>query len=118
MPIRLPRKPTRSLDDMLRLASEASGVQEPSAAASSVNGAEPPLLSLKDAADWLCVSMSTLNRMLRRGDLAAIRVGAHRKIPSSYLSAYLAKNVITPSQVIEIVQSLSDPIEHIQNTER
>jgi len=122
MPIRLPRKTTRSLEHMLRLASEAPGLQESSVATPSISGADPgptpPLLSLKEAADWLSVSLSTLNRMIARGDLTAIRVGARRKVPASYLEAYLAKDIITPNQVIDIVQSLSEPSEHIQNTER
>jgi excisionase family DNA binding protein len=57
---------------------------------------EPPFLSLREAADWLCVSLSTMNRMIAKGDLATIRVGNRRKVPASYLAAYVAKDVLLP----------------------
>ena len=35
----------------------------------------PPFLSLREAADWLCVSSSTLKRMIAQGLLPTIRIG-------------------------------------------
>lgn len=60
---------------------------------------EPPFLSLKEAAEWLCISLSTLKRMVAKGELAALRVGARRKISASDLSAYIAKDILLPSEV-------------------
>jgi excisionase family DNA binding protein len=59
----------------------------------------PPFLSLRDAADWLCVSLPTLKRMIANAELRAVRVGARRKIPASYLSAYVARDILLPSEV-------------------
>ena len=127
MPIRLPQKPRRSLEEMLRLVPDASPPTRapeadpatPVAVLDAPPDPEPtpPFLSLKDAAEWLGVSMSTLTRMLRRGTLQAIRIGARRRLPANYLSAYLARDIITPNQIIDIVQSFSVQSDHIQNTE-
>ena len=57
----------------------------------------PPLLSLRDAADWLCVSLPTLKRMIANTELRAVRVGARRKAPASYLSAYVTRDILLPS---------------------
>ncbi len=65
----------------------------------------PPFLSLTEAADWLCVSVSTLKRLIAKGDLTTIRVGARQKIPASHLEAYVAKDILLPSQVTDPVQS-------------
>jgi len=66
----------------------------------------PPLLSLREAADWLCVSPSTLKRTIAKGHLATVRVGKHRKVPASYLAAYVAKDVLLPDQVVSIPTGL------------
>jgi excisionase family DNA binding protein len=65
----------------------------------------PPFLSLTAAADWLCVSVSTLKRMIAKGELTTVRVGARQKIPASQLAAYVAKDILLPSQVTDPVQS-------------
>ena len=65
----------------------------------------PPFLSLPEAADWLCVSVSTLKRLIAKGDLTTIRVGARQKIPASHLEAYVAKDILLPSQVVDPAQS-------------
>ena len=68
---------------------------EPEADAGDLNtdqaGPAPPFLSLREAADWLCVSRSTLKRMIAQGLLPTIRIGRRRKIPANALSAYVAK---------------------------
>jgi excisionase family DNA binding protein len=56
----------------------------------------PPFLSLREAADWLCVSITTLNRMIVSGDLIPVRVGKIRKIPASHLAAYIARDILLP----------------------
>ena len=58
----------------------------------------PPFLSLREAADWLCVSLSTLKRLIAKGELSTVRVGARQKIFANQLSAYIAKDVLLPSQ--------------------
>jgi len=68
---------------------------------------EPPFLSLREAADWLCVSLSTLKRMVARGELLAIRVGKHRKIPASSLAAYVGKDLLIPEENTETTTSIS-----------
>jgi excisionase family DNA binding protein len=65
----------------------------------------PPFLSLREAADWLCVSLPTLKRMIGNGELRAVRVGARRKVPASYLSAYVARDILLPSEVADVVRS-------------
>ena len=62
----------------------------------------PPFLSLREAADWLCVSLSTMKRTIAKGHIATVRVGKHRKVPASYLAAYVAKDVLLPHQVVSI----------------
>ncbi len=64
---------------------------------------QPPFLSLPEAAEWLCVSRSTIKRLIAQGDLAAVRVGARRKIPASSLSAYVKKDILIPSEVMETI---------------
>jgi excisionase family DNA binding protein len=66
----------------------------------------PPFLSLREAADWLCVSPSTMKRTIAKGYLATVRVGKHRKVPASYLAAYVAKDVLLPDQVVSIPTGL------------
>jgi excisionase family DNA binding protein len=68
----------------------------------------PPFLSLREAADWLCVSISTLKRLVAKGELATIRVGARRKIPASRLEAYIARDILLPCQVLDILRSEQD----------
>jgi excisionase family DNA binding protein len=62
----------------------------------------PPFLSLREAAEWLCVSLPTLNRTIAKGGLSTVRVGARRKVLANYLAAYVAKDILRPEQVIEI----------------
>jgi excisionase family DNA binding protein len=62
----------------------------------------PPFLSFREAADWLCVSLSTLKRMVAKGEFTAIRVGKRRKIPADYLAAYVGKDVLIPEDNTEV----------------
>jgi excisionase family DNA binding protein len=61
----------------------------------------PPFLSLREAADWLCVSRSTLKRMIAKGELTAVHVGKRRKIPANVLTVYVTRDVMFPSQVVD-----------------
>jgi excisionase family DNA binding protein len=65
----------------------------------------PPFLSLREAADWLCVSLSTLKRLIAKGELSTVRIGARQKIPASHLAAYIAKDVLLPSQAATLSQT-------------
>jgi excisionase family DNA binding protein len=53
------------------------------------------------------VSLSTLKRMVARGELLAIRVGKHRKIPASSLAAYVGKDLLIPEENTETTTSIS-----------
>ena len=59
----------------------------------------PPFLSLQEAADWLCVSMSTVKRLLNSGQLHAVRIGRRRKIPTDCLTAYAMAGILLPNQI-------------------
>jgi excisionase family DNA binding protein len=65
-------------------------------------GLTPPFLSLREAADWLCVSMSTVKRMIAQGQLSTIRVGHRQKIPADVLAAYVGKDLTIPTQAADI----------------
>jgi excisionase family DNA binding protein len=73
----------------------------PDPAAKGAGPPAPPFLSLGEAADWLSVSVTTLNRLIAKGDLATVRVGKVRKVPANYLAAYVAKDVLLPDQVVD-----------------
>ncbi|MEM3448808.1 MAG: helix-turn-helix domain-containing protein [Candidatus Bathyarchaeia archaeon] len=53
------------------------------------------LLSPKRVAEELNVSIWTVYRMVRRGDLVAIRVGRLLRIPESSLEAFIDLNRLT-----------------------
>ena len=84
-------------------ASEVPGTADCAATADAPPA--PSFLSVREAADWLCVSLSTLQRLVAKGELAAVRVGKRRKIPASCLSAYVARDILLPDQVIDNVES-------------
>ena len=50
---------------------------------------EHRLLTVREVADAIRVSTMTVYRLIRAGDLPAIRVGKHFRIRESDLSAYL-----------------------------
>ena len=105
MPIRLSRpRPASSLEEISRLVSDVTPVVP---AMPAQNGdpehapspPAPPFLSLREAADWLCVSLSTLKRLIGKGALETLRVGGRRKIPASVLAAYVARDILLPDEV-------------------
>lgn len=110
MPIRLTRAAVARGATEFVPASPSACAPEMSTAPVAVSAAAeaglpgPPFLSLREAADWLDVSLSTLNRMIAKGDLATVRVGKRRKVPASYLAAYVAKDILLPEQAIEFEQ--------------
>ncbi len=64
---------------------------EPSAERQA-NFSLPPFLGLGEAANWLGVSLSTIKRVVKRGELATLRIGARQKISLSEMRRYsLAK---------------------------
>jgi excisionase family DNA binding protein len=87
------------------LAAEVSAAPVAMGPAQAAHLPGTPFLSLREAGDWLCVSLSTMNRMIAKGDLATVRVGKHRKVPASYLAAYVAKDILLPEQVADITQA-------------
>jgi excisionase family DNA binding protein len=58
-----------------------------------------PFLSLREAADWLCVSRSTVKRLVARGDLITIRIGKRPKISADCLAAYVSRDILLPDEV-------------------
>ena len=111
MPIRLrrPSLPPSLADALLRTPDpkvdppDAAAVTDTPSADSVANASvalgppdtpQPPFLSLPEAAEWLCVSRSTVKRLIAKGDLEAIRVGARRKVPASSLSAYVKRDIL------------------------
>jgi excisionase family DNA binding protein len=110
MPIYLRRTVTRQDEEGFPPVS--SDAPTPGVSATAIgNGAAadpeppaPPFLSLREAADWLCVSRPTLNRIVAKGDLATVRVGRRRKVPAGYLAAYVARDILLPEQVADIAQ--------------
>jgi excisionase family DNA binding protein len=115
MPIKLRRKPGGETEENNALPAPdvaASGSPVPATNHPDEPGDQqqpaPPFLSLREAADWLCVSISTLKRLIAKCDLPTIRVGARRKIPADRLAAYIARDILLPSQVLDILQSEED----------
>jgi excisionase family DNA binding protein len=106
MSIKLSRpRPASSLNEISHLIPDVLPAGSPPAPSPDGNPANatpppaPPFLSLREAADWLCVSLSTLKRLIGKGTLATLRVGARRKIPASFLAAYVAREILLPDQV-------------------
>ncbi len=58
-----------------------------------------PLLTAADVADELRVSTMTVYRLVRRGDLPAVRVGRNYRIRRRDLTAYLEGQTVEPISV-------------------
>lgn len=56
---------------------------------------EDTLLSLKEAAQKLDVSLSTIRKFIENGELQGIKVGGRIKVRQSAIEHYLNKNVIS-----------------------
>lgn len=99
-----------SVEEITRLLPDVES-PEPSVqstANSSPASAEPlvasPFLSLREAADWLCVSRSTLKRLVTKGELTTVRVGKRRKISANCLSAYVTRDILLPQATTDICE--------------
>jgi excisionase family DNA binding protein len=57
------------------------------------------LLTADEVADLLRVSTMTVYRLIRRGELPAVRVGRNYRVRSGDLDTYLAGQVVDPSTV-------------------
>jgi excisionase family DNA binding protein len=89
-----------------------SGPAGPNAAAAGTEPSGPPFRSLREAAGWLCVSLPTLKPTIAKRDLRTVRVGKHRKVPASYLAAYVAKDILLLNQVVDFTQDCSIAFEY------
>lgn len=58
------------------------------------------LLTAAEVADQLRVSTMTIYRLIRRGELPAVRVGRNYRVRERDLEAYLATQVVDPSTVV------------------
>lgn len=54
------------------------------------------LLTVAEVADLLRVSTMTVYRLIRGGDLAAVRVGRNYRVRRGDLDAYLEQQVVEP----------------------
>lgn len=57
------------------------------------------LLTAAEVADQLRVSTMTIYRLIRRGELAAVRVGRNYRVRAADLDVYLAGQVVDPATV-------------------
>ncbi|MFP4149201.1 MAG: helix-turn-helix domain-containing protein [Nitriliruptoraceae bacterium] len=57
------------------------------------------LLTAAEVADQLRVSTMTIYRLIRSGELPAVRVGRNYRVPVAELERYLAQQVVDPSSV-------------------
>jgi excisionase family DNA binding protein len=57
------------------------------------------LLTANEVADQLRVSTMTIYRLIRRGELPAVRVGRNYRVRAGELDAYLRAQVVDPSTV-------------------
>ena len=106
MPIRLNRpKRATSLQEITRAlpsADEATPSAENAGDAPAEDNLPPRLLSLRETAEWLCVSLSTVKRLVARNELFTVRVGARRKVPANHLEAYIGRDILIPSEPPEL----------------
>ncbi len=86
----------RTADEGLQHASSrpqgsiAVGGELPAAAESATSDGDLQLVSLSDAARFLCVSRGTLYDLLRTGQLASVHIGRLRRIPLGELRRFVA----------------------------
>lgn len=59
----------------------------------------PQLLTAAEVADRLRVSTMTVYRLIRRGDLPAVRVGRNYRVRAVDLEGYLATQVVDPASI-------------------
>jgi excisionase family DNA binding protein len=57
------------------------------------------LLTAGEVADTLRVSTMTIYRLIRRGELPAVRVGRNYRVRASDLDDYLEQQVVDPTSV-------------------
>jgi excisionase family DNA binding protein len=62
-------------------------------------GMDDRLLTAHEVADQLRVSTMTIYRLIRRGELPAVRVGRNYRVRAGELDAYLQAQVVDPSTV-------------------
>ena len=55
------------------------------------------LLTVKEAAQWLKTSRVQVRRMIRNGELAAVKVGREYRIPLACLKEYIELNLLLPN---------------------
>lgn len=60
------------------------------------------LLTAAEVADQLRVSTMTVYRLIRSGELPAVRVGRNYRVRASALQAYLEAQVVDPSQMGDV----------------
>ena len=61
------------------------------------------LLTAAEVADQLRVSTMTIYRLIRSGELAAVRVGRNYRVRQRDLEAYLDAQVVDPAELDEVI---------------
>ncbi|MEX1178697.1 MAG: helix-turn-helix domain-containing protein [Nitriliruptor sp.] len=57
------------------------------------------LLTAAEVADQLRVSTMTIYRLIRRGELPAVRVGRNYRVRQDELETYLAEQMVDPTEL-------------------
>jgi excisionase family DNA binding protein len=68
------------------------------------------LLTAAEVADDLRVSTMTIYRLIRRGELPAVRVGRNYRVRPADLEAYLSSQVVDPSTMDLDALDLADDV--------
>jgi excisionase family DNA binding protein len=67
------------------------------------------LLTAAEVAEQLRVSTMTVYRLIRRGELPAVRVGRNYRVREGDLETYLAGQVVDPASIdLEALEALDD----------
>ena len=64
-------------------------------------------LSIAEAAHWLSVSASTVEQLVRKGELITVQIDERYKIPNTALFAYFARTVMFAEVIMSKDLSLS-----------
>ena len=55
-----------------------------------------PLMPLRDVAEVLAVSVDTVRRLLKRGELSAVRIGAMLRVPRGDVARFITERSTPP----------------------
>ena len=67
---------------------------------------EHPLLTVREVADTMRVSTMTVYRLIREGDMPAIRVGKHFRLRTEDVDAFLDARMVNGGASREVVKEM------------